>query len=187
MNEMLELLARRRSIPAPLLSEPGPTAAQLDRLLTLAARVPDHGRLVPWRFVIMSGAAKRRFCDRIAELYAARDPEASERKIETERDRFHHAPVVVCVVSRTIADHKVPVIEQVLSSGAVSMNLLTAASAMGFAATWLTGWPAYDPEAKEALGIEETENISGFVHIGTARDRVPDRERPDIPSIVTQL
>ena len=187
MNECLSLLQQRRSVAAHLLESPGPDGAQLDALLTIASRVPDHGRLVPWRFIVIEGEARQRIGETIAAAFQADQPEADADLVARERGRLARAPLVVAVVSRARPHVKIPDWEQVLSAGAVSMNLLTAAAAMGFGATWITEWYAFDRRVLDALGFDPGERIAAFVHIGTAREKPADRPRPNLADLVTRL
>ncbi len=185
--ETLGFLARRRSVPVRELAEPGPDDAELDRLLTLAARVPDHGKLAPWRFVVVAGAARARIGAVIAEAFRARQPDAQPPSIEAERGRLQRAPVVVAVVSAPVLNPKVPEWEQVLSAGAVCHQLLLAANAMGYAAQWITEWYAYDRRVLAALGLTGGERLAGFVHLGSARGPAEERARPALSDKVTRL
>jgi nitroreductase len=184
VNETLNLLGARRSAPVPLLGAPGPTLDQIETLLTLAARVPDHGKLVPWRFILFCGEERARAGAIIAEAYKSVEPEAKEQRLEIERRRFS-APFVAGVVSRAAPHVKIPEWEQVLSSGAVCMNLVIAANAMGFATSWLTEWYAYDRSVLDRFGVAPEEKMAGFVHIGTANEPREDRVRPALAEIVT--
>jgi nitroreductase len=184
MNETLHLLETRRSAPVPLLSSPGPTLDQIETLLTLAARVPDHGKLTPWRFILFTGEERGRAGALIAEVFATANPDAEDKRLDIERRRFS-APLIIGVVSRAAPHFKVPEWEQVLSSGAVCMNLTIAANAMGFATAWLTEWYAYDRTVLERFGLEPHEKIAGFIHIGTAGDPREDRIRPMLADVVT--
>jgi nitroreductase len=174
-----EFLNARASMPAKLLGEPGPTAEQLHALLTLAVRVPDHGKLTPWRFIRVAGPARTALGERLAALTLTRDPAAPAAVVDKDRARFNHAPLVLAVVARLTPGHKVPEQEQLLSAGCVCYNLLLGAQALGLGAQWLTGWPAYDAEVARELGLAEQERVVGFVHIGSARDAAPERPRPD--------
>lgn len=193
----LALLESRRSIDPDFLVEPGPNASQLQRLLTVAARVPDHGALEPWRFIVFEGAAREVASARLAEAYAAalttdlaglarENPEKAQRTLAKMAKLLARAPVVVVVVSRADPAARKPEWEQVLSAGAACMNLITAATAMGFAADWLTGWPAYDQRARAILGVAEAEKVAGIIHIGTATRAAPERRRPDLAAITTR-
>jgi nitroreductase len=187
MNEALELLRTRRSVAPHLLGEPGPTAQELDLLLTIGSRVPDHGRLAPWRFIVLEGEARRRIGETIAAAYRADEPAAEETKIVSERNRLARAPLVVAVVSRARPHVKIPEWEQTLSAGAVCMSLLIAANAMGFGASWLTEWFAFDRRVLDALGLEPGETIAGFVHIGRVTTPPVERSRPALADIVTRF
>jgi len=180
-------LDARRSVPSRLLGEPGPTDAQLLRMLASAVRVPDHGKLVPWRFVRIAGDARLRLGEWLAARSRQRDPDAPDAAVEKDRLRFSFAPVIVAVVASPTLGHKVPEIEQLLSGGAVCFALLQAAQALGFGAQWLTGWPAYDEAVHARFGLAAHERILGFIHIGTAAEAVPERLRPDPASLLTDL
>ncbi len=187
MNETLELLSTRRSAPAATLAEPGPTASELESLLKIASRVPDHGKLVPWRFIVFEGEARHRAGEIVADAYAKAHPDADPGKLDIERKRFALAPLVVAVVSRAAPHEKIPEWEQVLTSGAVCMNLTVAANALGFATVWLSEWYAYDASVLARLGLAPSEKIAGFIHIGRAPAPREDRLRPVIADIVTRF
>lgn len=186
-NETIALLSARRSVAARQMQAPAPSDEELNTLLTLAARVPDHGKLVPWRFIVFSGEARVKAGEIIAAAFAADNPEADEKRLAAERERLTGAPLVVAVVSRAAPHPKIPEWEQVLSAGAVCMNLVVAANAMGFATSWITEWYAYDRRVLEALGLAANERIAGFVHIGTASEKPADRPRPELSAIVTRF
>ena len=177
-REALELLTRRRSTPAIGLSEPGPDAEETKHLLGLAARVPDHGKLAPWRFIIFEGDARGSFGNVLAKIFEAKNSDATPDQIEFERNRFNRAPLVIAVISCVTEKHAIPVWEQEMSAGAACQNLLIGASAMGYGAQWLTEWYAFDPDAKDMLGLRSGERIAGFIYIGTARDEPVERKRP---------
>lgn len=183
--EMLEILARRRSLPLRALVEPGPDAAELRTLLTLAARVPDHGRLVPWRFIVLDGEARATAGDRFDALYARQNPDRPASKATMWRDYLLRAPVTVVLVSRADPQAKIPCFNQELSAGAAGMALVTAAAALGFATQWLLKWPGRDPEAAALLGVAAEERVAGFIHIGSASELPPDRPRPALADVVT--
>ena len=185
MSHTLDLLKTRRSVPPLFLRDPGPDAAQLTEILTIASRVPDHGKLAPWRFIVIEGEARAALGERAAACIKADDPNAEERRLEDEKRRFS-SPIIVTVVSRAGPHVKIPEWEQVLSAGAVCMNVVIAAHAQGFGASWLTGWCAYDPRISAALGLGEGEKIAGFIHIGTAAESISDRPRPSLEDVVTR-
>ncbi|CAE1134007.1 MULTISPECIES: nitroreductase family protein [Xanthomonas] len=175
----LQALDARRSVPSKQLGEPGPDDDTLLRMLASAVRVPDHGKLVPFRFLRISGDARQALGDFLAERTQAADPLAPPAAVEKDRNRFNDAPLVVVVIAALRPGHKVPEQEQLLTAGCVCFALLQAAQAHGFGAQWLTAWMAYDPAVTGYLGLEQNERIAGFIHIGTPRMQVPERERPD--------
>ena len=185
MTDLLSHLAQRRSVKPLDMHGPGPTAEQIQMILTLAARVPDHGKLAPWRFILFEGEARPRAGVAIAQVFARLHPEADQKRIDLEMNRFSQAPLVIGVIS-TAAEHvKIPVWEQILSAGAVCMNLTIAATAMGFRTAWLTDWFAYQPDALEALGVHSFEKVAGFIHIGRSELVPEDRIRPQISEKIT--
>jgi len=179
--ETLALLARRRSASAALLQAPAPSREELAELLRLAARAPDHGKLFPWRFIVLAGEAKAAFA-RELERYAADQP--SPDKALATLAKLKTPPLTVAVVSRTI-DSNIPEWEQILSAGAVCENLLIAADAMGYAANWITDWYAYDERARRHLGLDARERIAGFVHLGTMPEPPLERVRPELDKLIT--
>jgi len=181
----LEFLQRRRSVPSRLLGEPGPSSAQVDALLDQAVRVPDHGKLAPWRFLRIQGAARLALGELLAARSRERDPAAPAAAVEKDRQRFSHAPLVLAVVARITQGHQVPEQEQLLSGGAVCFALLQGAQALGFGAQWLTGWAAYDPVIRARLGVAGHEAVLGFIHIGTASADAPERQRPDARGLLS--
>ncbi len=180
MSDALELLTTRRSFKPFELAGPAPSAAEIDTLLTVASRVPDHGKLAPWRFIVFEGDARRAAGDAIAAAFRAKYPDAKPEQVEAERDRLARAPLVVAVVSRAGPHVKIPEWEQVLSAGAAAMNLVLAAHAMGFGANWITEWYAYDRSVLDALGLAPHERIAGFIHIGRPPGTPEDRPRPPL-------
>jgi nitroreductase len=186
-HQTLEFLLARRSVKPMAMSVPGPSPSELERILTAAARVPDHKKMVPWRFIVFEGDARARFGDVLAEACAAEEKEPpSAMRLETERKRFLDAPLVVGVISRVVPHTGAPEWEQVLSAGAACFNLCLAANALGYASNWLTGWYAYSPMVKDRLGLAANERVAGYIYIGTAAERPEDRERPTLGSIVTR-
>jgi len=177
----LAFLARRRSASAPALRAPGPNESELRQMLRLAARAPDHGKLAPWRFVILRGAGKRAFV-RSLEAIAEGRPDAVKASAKLRKIRI--PPLTVAVVSR-FAPGKIPEWEQRLSAGAVCMLLAIAAQAMGYGASWITDWYAYDAAATRLLGLGDGEKVAGFVHVGTPVEAPFERARPDIGAITS--
>ena len=186
-NTTLELLQKRRSAKAMLLTAPGPTAAELETILGCAARVPDHKKLVPWRFIVFEGEARAKFGEILARAVAAEEKEPpSPVRLEMERGRLTRAPTVVCLVSRVVPTPGAPEIEQLLSCGAAGMNLCLAANALGYGTCWLTEWYSFSPAVGKALGLAANERIAGFIYIGTNSAPQDDRERPVLADIVTR-
>ncbi|MEP1933268.1 MAG: nitroreductase [Roseibium sp.] len=183
--ETLQFLRKRRSHPAVTMSAPGPDDAELADLLTIAARVPDHGKIAPWRFIVYSQANGEDIGKALLDLYEGQAGSLDAAQKEKELTRFTRAPVIVGVVS-SAADHpKIPVWEQQLSVGAVCMNLITAAAAAGYASQWLTEWYSFDDEASRFLGTRIGERFAGFIHIGTATQSPVERPRPDVTEITS--
>jgi nitroreductase len=180
-----EYLATRRSIPAFQMGGPGPGTAEIEEMLRLASRVPDHGKLAPWRFIVYRGEERARLSAELAKMALAAKPDLSEEMIKVENTRLTRAPVVVAVVSKAAPHFKVPEWEQLMSAGAVCLNLLMAANAHGYASNWLTEWYAFDEKAYPLLGVQPGEKIAGFIHIGTPQVPPTERPRPELADIVT--
>jgi nitroreductase len=187
MTAILDLLKTRRSPRIPDLAEPGPSRAEIETLLTIAARVPDHGKLAPWRFVVMQGEKKREFADALIPIFRQAHPEATDDQVRKEPERFATSPLVIAVISKAAKHPKIPEWEQMLSAGAAAMNLVTAAHALGYGANWVTGWAAYERPALALLGIGADERVAGFIHIGTPKMAQEERPRPPLSEIVTYL
>ena len=187
MSDALKLLTTRRSFKPVELSGPAPSPAEIETLLTVASRVPDHGKLAPWRFIVFEGAARQRAGDAIVAAFKAKYPDAKPEQIEAERGRLARAPLVIAVVSRAGQHVKIPEWEQVLSAGAAAMNLVLAAHALGYGASWITEWYAYDRSVLDALGLAPNERIAGFVHIGQPPGVPEDRPRPPLSEIATRF
>ena len=185
MTDAIDLLTTRRSVKPRDMTAPGPTPTELDTLLTIGARVPDHGKLAPWRFIVFEGEGRARAGAVIAKAFAAKNPAADTAAIETETRRMMDAPLVIAVVSHIKPHPKVPPWEQELSAGAVCMNIVVAAAALGYAANWLTGWFAFDRDALSGLGLADDEKVAGFIHIGTAAAATEDRPRPKLTDLVS--
>ncbi|MGB8399059.1 nitroreductase family protein [Bradyrhizobium sp.] len=187
MPDAIELLKTRRSIKPREMGGPGPSPAELDTILTIGARVPDHGKLAPWRFIVFEGEARARAGDVIAKVFARKNPGAAAAEIDVEKRRLTEAPLVIGVVSFMKPHPKVPAWEQELSAGASAMNIVTAASALGYGACWLTGWFAFDRDVLDGLGLKPDERLAGLIHIGTPIRPCEDRPRPALSDIVTRF
>ncbi len=182
---LADYLNTRRSIPAFQMCEPGPDRAQIRDMLRLAVRVPDHGKIAPWRFVVYQGARRAEIGEALLSLALTKKPGLPDDMIEVERARFTRAPVVIAVISTAGPHAKIPEWEQVMSAGAVCLNLLMAANSKGFVSNWLTEWFAYDEDAFAILGIHKGEKVAGFIHIGSTLFPIVERPRPDLDQIVS--
>lgn len=180
----LDLLLRRRSVSANALGEPGPSAAELDLMLQAASRVPDHKKLVPWRFLLFQGEARAAFGKILAETCRAEEKDAGAFRLENEAKRFLRAPIVIAVISRVVENKGAPEWEQILSAGAACQNLILAANALGYGTQWITEWCAYSEGVRRALGLRQNERVAGFVYIGTPKEKPEERERPALGEIV---
>jgi nitroreductase len=185
--DAIDLLKTRRSVKPREMISPGPSPAELETILTIGTRVPDHGKLAPWRFIIFEGDARVRAGDIIAGVFARKDPNASPAEIDVEKRRLTDAPLVIGIVSFTKPHPKVPPWEQELSAGASAMNIVTAATALGYGACWLTGWFAFDRDVLDGFGLKADEKLAGLIHIGTVSKPSEDRPRPVLSDIVTRF
>jgi len=180
--ELERRLAARRSAPAQALAAPGPSPAEIERILALGARTPDHGKLFPWRFVVMGPESRAELARRL-EPFAARQPDPG--KAAKVLSKLTCPPLTILVVSAPVPSLKVPAWEQQLSAGAVCMNLEHAANALGYSASWITDWYSYDPQALELLGVGPGEQVAGFIHVGTLAEGPLERPRPDLTAKVS--
>ncbi len=180
-----DYLSTRRSIPAFQMCEPGPEKQEIEDMLKLASRVPDHGKLAPWRFIVYRGEERARISAELAKMALAAKPDLSQEMIAVENTRLTRAPVVIAVVSTAAPHFKIPEWEQVMSAGAVCLNLLMAANAHGYSSNWLTEWFAFDEKAYPLLGVKPGEKIAGFIHIGSPQVPPTERPRPELADIVT--
>ncbi|RTL49186.1 MAG: nitroreductase [Bradyrhizobiaceae bacterium] len=187
MPDAIELLKTRRSLKPFEMTGPGPSSAELETILTIGSRVPDHGKIAPWRFIVFEGEGRDKAGEIFARIFKAKNVNATPDQIEKERKKFNDAPLVIGVVSRTVQHFKVPAWEQELSAGASAMNIVLAANALGYAADWLTGWIAFDRDVLTALGLGANEKIAGFIHIGRPTKIIEDRPRPALGEIVTRF
>ena len=183
---MIDFLLTRRSILARMMDGPGPSEEDLRKILEAGMRVPDHGRLTPWRFIVIRGDAREKMGEVLAETFKKNNPDAIEEQVEIERERLTRAPVVVAVASKVVKEHKIPEWEQMLSSGAACQTMLIAALSMGYAAQWITEWYAYDPTVKAALGLEPDDRIAGYLYLGSEAGEATERARPDYDNIVSE-
>jgi nitroreductase len=177
-KQTIKLLKTRRSVLSKNLSVPGPNKKQLYTILEIAMRVPDHRKLEPWRFIILKGKARFKLGEKFCKI-KQKHCELTPDQIQAEENRYCHAPVVIVVVFSPVK-HKTPVFEQLLSCGAACQHINLASHALGFASQWVTNWCSFDKEAQKELGLDETESIAGFFHIGTANCTPKDRQRPDM-------
>ena len=181
-----DYLKTRRSVGIGFLKDPGPNAAELDEILQIGTRVPDHGKFVPWRLIVIEGDARIAAGEMLAKIQKQRRPELDESSLDVERKQFLPAPVTIGVLLSPKPNPKAPEMEQLLSAGNVCFNLSHAAFALGFAASWTNRWYGFDTEAQQLLGARGGERFVGFVHIGTPTTVVEDRDRPDLSKVVTR-
>jgi nitroreductase len=184
--QALDLLLSRRSGSAKAMKGPGPSDEQIRTLVNAATRVPDHGKLTPWRFLILRGDARATLGDIAARALKSTEPDANEERLAIERRRFLRAPVIIAVVSRVREAIPIPEWEQILSCGASCQTLCIAAHAMGFVANWITEWPAYHPLVRDALGLHAGEKIAGFIYLGHPVEPLVDRPRPRYEDIASE-
>jgi nitroreductase len=181
-----DYLKTRRSVGIGFLKDPGPTPAELDEILQIGTRVPDHGKIVPWRLIVIEGDARARAGERLAAIQKARRPDIDEASLDIERKQFLPAPVTIGVLLSPKPNPKAPEMDQLLSAGNVCFNLSHAAFALGFAASWTNKWYGFDTEAQQMLGARGGERFVGFIHIGTPTTMIEDRDRPDLGKVVTR-
>ncbi|MBP1849979.1 nitroreductase family protein [Rhizobium halophytocola] len=184
-TSLLDYLKTRRSTPAFQMCEPGPSKPELEEILRLAIRVPDHGKIAPWRFIVYRGERRAELSAELLKMALENKPDLSAEMIEVERTRLTRAPVVIAVISTAAPHVKVPEWEQVMSAGAVCLNLLMAANAHGYVSNWLTEWYAFDGRALELLGVRDGEKLAGFIHIGSTEFPVTERPRPELAEVVS--
>ncbi|MCB1386918.1 MAG: nitroreductase [Nitratireductor sp.] len=181
-------MATRRSVPAKTMGGPGPSDMEIDAMARIAARIPDHGKIAPWRFIVYSDAAKARLGERILQRALENDPDLAQDMREIERTRLSRSPTVIGLISAPVRDHpKVPVWEQELSCGAAGLAWLIAANASGYDAQWLTEWIAFDEALAAELGCGAGERIAGFIHIGTRTMPKTERDRPDMAEVLSVM
>ena len=184
MDNIINFLKTRRSSKVATLIDPAPNAEQLQDILTIASRVPDHGKYHPWYFIVFQGESRQKIGEYLRTAYATENPDTESAKLDLEAERFLRAPMVIAVVSR-IREGKNPQWEQILSAGAVCYNLCLAANSLGFGTNWLTEWYSYSPTFRNLMELDERDNFAGFIYIGTPTEKQEDRDRPDLTKIVT--
>lgn len=185
-DETLDYLLKRRSASVKKMTGPGPSEDEIQRILKAGARVPDHGRTVPFYFIVFEGEARERAGEIIAAEFQKKNPDAPAEKVAEEKQRFLRAPLVVGVIYRA-RKAKHPLWEQMMSCGAVCQNILLAASSLGYGAQWLSEWYAYDVDVCSAFGLEDgRDQVAGFIHIGTSTEAPEERARPEMDAIVTR-
>jgi nitroreductase len=183
--KLIDYLGVRRSIPAFQMCEPGPEKAEIEEILRLASRVPDHGKLAPWRFIVYRGEERKRISEELLKLALEIKPDLSDEMIQVERTRLTRAPVVVAVVSTAAPHVKIPEWEQLMSAGALCLNIIFSANANGWVANWLTEWYAYNERAYPLLGVQPGEKVAGFIHIGSTTVPPIERPRPELSQTVS--
>ena len=186
ISSVLAFLKSRKSASAKAMTGPGPSPAELNQILEIAVRAPDHGKLTPWRFVLFEGAARAGIGEAFARRWAELHPAHDEQQLAFQRGLFTRAPAVLAVVSRAGPHAKIPEWEQLLSSATVCYNVVLAATAMGYAAQWQTDWVAYDGETTKAIGLTAAERIAGLIYLGTSTAALEDRPRPDPAALLTR-
>ncbi len=186
-HPLLGFLATRRSVKPDKLLSPGPSAGELNRILKIATRVPDHKKLAPWRFIVFEGQARAHMGEIFAEACRLEEKEPpSHVRLDMERGRFLRSPLVLAVISEIKPKPGAPEWEQVLSVGAVCFNTCLAANALGYGTCWITEWIAYSPAVRAALQLKDSERVAGFIYMGTVAEKPEERERPDVASLVTR-
>lgn len=185
-SPVIDFMLARKSAPIPELKEPAPSDAEIETMLTIASRVPDHGRLQPWRFILYRGEARHRIGEMLAARAEQREGPLTEGRRQQELARFSRAPLVIGVVSVPRENPKIPQWEMFLSGAAAAMNLVIAANALGYGTNWITNWYSDDEEGRRILGLAPHERAVGFVHIGTFAGNAPERPRPDVSTLYAE-
>jgi nitroreductase len=185
-SSVLAFLKSRKSASAKAMTGPGPSADQISEILDVAVRVPDHGKLAPWRFVLFEGDARAKVGEKFAEVWAKNNPAHGADSLAFQRGLFMRAPMVLAVVSTAASHGKIPMWEQQMSSAAVCYNIVLAATAMGFAAQWQSDWVVYDAGTKAAMGVRDAEQVAGLIYIGQSSVPLEDRPRPDAQALLTR-
>ena len=178
-SPIIDFMQKRNSAPIPELREPAPNDAEIETMIRIATRVPDHGRLAPWRFILYRGKAREEIGEKLAELAEKREGPLTEARHNQELTRFSRAPLVIGVISNPKENPKIPQWEMFLSGGAAAMSLVLAASALGYGTNWITNWYSDVEEGRRILGLAPHERVVGFIHIGSYEGPAPERPRPD--------
>ena len=174
---MIDTLLSRASVKS--LDEPGPSDADLRLIFEAAVRAPDHGKLRPWRFYVIRGDAREQLSELFAAAVKRREPGATEAQIEKEREKPLRSPITIAVIAKVVTGHKIPPVEQTLSAAAAAMNILNAVHSLGYGARWVTGANCYDPVFRRDFGLDETDQLVAFIHVGTPHENMPVPERPN--------
>jgi nitroreductase len=186
-SSVLAFLKSRKSASAKTMTGPGPSQSQIDEILEIAVRVPDHGKLAPWRFVLIEGEGRARVGEGFAQVWSKNNPSHGGESLNFQLGLFMRAPLILIVVSTAAANGKIPVWEQQLSSAAVCYSAVLAATALGFDVQWQSDWVAYDDGAKAVMGVHAHEKVSGIIYIGTSNVPLEDRPRPDVSTLLTRI
>lgn len=186
-SSVLAFLKSRKSASAKAMTGPGPSKSQIDDIIEIAVRVPDHGKLAPWRFILIEGEGRAKIGEGFASVWAKNNSSHGAENLDFQRNLFMRAPVILVVVSTAAVHGKIPVWEQQLSSAAVCYNAVLAATALGFDAQWQSDWVAYNDGAKAVMGVHAHEKISGIIYIGTSSVPLEDRPRPDVSTLLTRI
>lgn len=187
-EQTLDLLMLRRSLTVKDMVEPGPSAEQIEQILTIGSRVPDHKKQVPWRFLTIEGNKRSNLGAVLRTVFNRNNPDVDNELLNFEENRLTRAPLIIVVISTATPENpKVPEWEQILTAGAVCQNILLACNAMGFASQWLTEWYAYDPEVLAALNLSKKERVAGFIYVGSAEKEPAERGRPDINALSQKM
>ena len=184
-SPVISFLQTRRSVLARNMVAPGPPAEEINDLLAIGARVPDHGKLAPWRFIVFQGEANAAFDEKLSAIFQKNNPQASDDELRVASDCLARAPLVIGVVASPKSHPKIPDWEQHLSAAAVCQNILIGAQSLGYGAQWLTQWISYDADVAALLGLQETEKMAGFIYIGTASEPPKERARPEINTLTS--
>ena len=186
LDDAFERISQRRSVKAADICEPGPSGEQIERILQAAVRVPDHGKLGPWRFILFEDQSRQDFGEFLSKRFKEVNPTAPDALLKLESQRFMRAPLIICVVAKIKKGIKIPEWEQELSVGASCQNILNATNLLGFAGQWLTEWYSYDEQVNSRLGLDEEEKVAAFIYIGSADEKPTERDRPSLDTRITR-